>query len=154
MSNNHNIPASQQIDTIIQAQDNWKQEILSDIRSALLATSSDVIEEVKWKTPSRPLGLPVWSHEGILCFAEIWNDNVKLLFAKGARMENYQNILTLASKAPTFAQSNFARATRSMARLSKRSPLKLYTSTQNNSSTKNTGDQPVFSCPCKNFLRF
>jgi hypothetical protein len=90
MNSNNEVTASQQIDIIVQAHDNWKQEILMDIRATLLASSNDILEEVKWKTPSRPLGLPVWSREGILCFAEIWKDNVKLIFAKGARMENHQ----------------------------------------------------------------
>lgn len=79
-------PASQQIDEIIASHDSWKAELLRQLRRTILAAHPDIVEEVKWKTPSRPLGLPVWSHSGIVCFAEIWKDNLKLLFPKGARL--------------------------------------------------------------------
>lgn len=81
-------PVSEQIDDIIGQHGGWKGEVLSQIRSVVTAADPDVIEEVKWKMASRPLGLPVWAHDGMLCFAEIWKDNVKLLFAKGARLKD------------------------------------------------------------------
>jgi hypothetical protein len=47
-----------------------------------------VVEEVKWKKPSRPSGVPVWSHEGILCVADTLKNAVRLTFPKGAQMED------------------------------------------------------------------
>ncbi|HEV2403131.1 MAG TPA: DUF1801 domain-containing protein [Candidatus Saccharimonadales bacterium] len=47
-----------------------------------------VVEEVKWRKPSRPEGVPVWSHNGILCVGEILKNAVRLTFPKGALMKN------------------------------------------------------------------
>jgi hypothetical protein len=47
-----------------------------------------VVEEVKWKKPSSPAGVPVWSHEGIICTGETYKDKVKLTFAKGASLDD------------------------------------------------------------------
>ncbi len=90
--------ASEQIDTIIESHGGWKGDILSQIRAAILASSPEVTEEIKWKMPSRPLGLPCWSHNGLLCFAEIWKDNVKLLFMKGAHMKEQQHLFNARMK--------------------------------------------------------
>lgn len=84
--------ASEQIDEIIALHGGWKADILSRIRAVVTAADPDAVEEVKWKMPSRPEGLPVWSHGGMLCFAEIWKDNVKLLFAKGAHLRDEQKL--------------------------------------------------------------
>lgn len=90
--------ASRQIDDIIASHGGWKAETLSHIRAAILAANPEVTEEVKWKMPSRPLGLPVWSHGGTLCFAEIWKDNIKLLFSKGAHMDKQQHLFNARLK--------------------------------------------------------
>ena len=47
-----------------------------------------VVEEVKWKKPSRPEGVPVWSHDGIICVADTLKNAVRLTFPKGARMKD------------------------------------------------------------------
>lgn len=90
--------ASRQIDDIIALHGGWKAEILSQVRRAILATDSAIAEEVKWKTPSRPEGLPTWTHRGIVCYAEIWRDNVKLLFAKGAQLPDPDNLFNARLK--------------------------------------------------------
>ena len=46
----------------------------------------EVVEEVKWKKPSNPAGVPVWSHTGIICTGETYKSTVKLTFAKGASL--------------------------------------------------------------------
>ena len=46
----------------------------------------EVVEEVKWRKPSNPAGVPVWSHAGIICTGETYKDKVKLTFAKGASL--------------------------------------------------------------------
>ncbi len=88
----HEKSASEQIDTIIQKYAGWKGDVLSHIRATIHAADSDVIEETKWKMTSRPEGWPVWSHDGMVCFAEVWKDNVKLLFPKGAHIEGTEKL--------------------------------------------------------------
>ncbi|RTK95404.1 DUF1801 domain-containing protein [Candidatus Saccharibacteria bacterium] len=88
----HDKSASQQIDDIIKTYGGWKGEVLSQIRAAILASSPGITEEIKWKMASRPEGLPVWSHQGILCYTETWKDNIKLLFAKGAQLQDTDKI--------------------------------------------------------------
>jgi hypothetical protein len=84
--------ASQQIDDIIQTHGGWKAEIVSKLRAVILQADSGMVEEIKWRMATRPEGLAVWAHEGIVCFAEIWKDNVKLLFPKGAEMKDPNNL--------------------------------------------------------------
>lgn len=79
--------AAEQIDDIIKTYGGWKGDTLSRLRAAVMSADRDVVEEVKWKMPSRPEGLPVWSHDGIVCLAETFKDNIKLVFVKGAQME-------------------------------------------------------------------
>lgn len=84
--------ASQQIDDIIQTYGGWKGETLSQIRTAILASNPDIVEEIKWKMATRPEGLPVWNYQGIICYTETWKDNIKLLFAKGAQLQDTDKI--------------------------------------------------------------
>lgn len=80
--------ASEQIDDIITMHEGWKGEILSHIRRVILATDPDIVEEIKWRMKTRPEGLAVWSEGGIVCFAEVWKDNIKLIFSKGAKLQD------------------------------------------------------------------
>ena len=47
-----------------------------------------MVEEVKWKKPSNPSGVPVWSHDGIVCIGEPLKNAVRLTFPKGALVED------------------------------------------------------------------
>ncbi len=76
-------PASEQIDDIIKLYGGWKGRVLSQLRAVIKAADPEVIEEVKWKMRSRPEGLPVWSHNGIICIAETFKNDIKLVFFKG-----------------------------------------------------------------------
>ena len=93
--------ASDQIDDIVAKHGGWKADILRQIREAVNAASPEIIEEVKWKTASRPEGLPVWSLGGILCIAEVWKDNVKLIFFKGAQMRDENKLFNARLKSST-----------------------------------------------------
>lgn len=94
-------PAAQQIDDIIKKHGGWKGEILSQVRAAVLAADPNIVEEVKWKTPTRPEGLPVWTYDGIVCMAEAWKDNIKLIFVKGAQLEGLQGHFNARLKSST-----------------------------------------------------
>ena len=64
----------------------WRGEMLARIRRLIEEAHPDVVEEVKWRKPSNPAGVPVWSHDGIICTGETYKDKVKLTFAKGASL--------------------------------------------------------------------
>ena len=66
----------------------WREEMLGRIRAIIKAADPDAVEEVKWRKPSNPAGVPVWEHEGILCTGETYRDKVKLTFARGAALED------------------------------------------------------------------
>ena len=84
-------PASEQIDDIIALYGGWKAETMSRIRAIVKSADPEVLEEVKWKMKSRPEGLPVWSHSGIICLLETFKNDMKLVFTKGAFMTDYQS---------------------------------------------------------------
>jgi len=64
----------------------WRSELLAKIRTLIQQADREVVEEVKWRKPSNPAGVPVWSHDGIICTGETYKNVVKLTFAKGASL--------------------------------------------------------------------
>ena len=68
--------------------DDWRAELLARIRALIEEADPDIVEEVKWRKPSSPDGVPVWSHDGIICTGETYKDKIKLTFAKGASLED------------------------------------------------------------------
>lgn len=80
--------ASEEVDAIIRGIGGWRGEVLARVRGLILEADPDVVEEVKWKKPSNPAGVPVWSHDGILCTGEAYKDKVKLTFPEGAALED------------------------------------------------------------------
>jgi hypothetical protein len=79
---------SQLIDARIAALSDWRGETLARIRALIKAADPDVVEEVKWRKPSSPLGVPVWEHDGIICTGEIYKAAVKMTFARGASLDD------------------------------------------------------------------
>lgn len=80
--------ASEEIDVIIRKSGDWRGETLSRLRGIVLGAGPAVVEEVKWKKPSRPEGVPVWSLDGIVCIGEMLKNAVRLTFPKGAQMKD------------------------------------------------------------------
>ena len=72
------------VDAIIEGLGDWRCAMLGHLRRLIHAADPEVVEEVKWRKPTNPAGVPVWSHGGILCTGEAYRDKVKLTFAKGA----------------------------------------------------------------------
>jgi hypothetical protein len=68
--------------------DDWRGELLSRLRALIKEADPEVVEEAKWKKPSQPQGVPVWSHDGMICTGETYKAAVKLTFAKGASLED------------------------------------------------------------------
>jgi hypothetical protein len=80
---------SKSIDARIRELGGWRGKTLSRVRALIQQADPAVVEEVKWRKPSNSmLGVPVWSHDGIICTGETYKDKVKLTFAKGAALED------------------------------------------------------------------
>ena len=63
--------------------------MLARIRKLILQADPEVVEEVKWRKPSNAMrGVPVWSHDGIICTGETYKSSVKMTFAKGASLKD------------------------------------------------------------------
>ena len=80
--------AAQQIDAILKKYADWRGEMLSRLRAVIMQADPAVVEAVKWKKPSRPEGVPVWSHEGILCVCDTLKSAVRLTFPRGTQMKD------------------------------------------------------------------
>jgi len=70
------------IDARIEELDDWRGEMLSRVRALIKQADPDVVEEWKWR------GVPVWSHDGLICTGETYKAVVKLTFAKGASLKD------------------------------------------------------------------
>jgi hypothetical protein len=80
--------ASALIDAKIKDLGDWRGKALSQIRDLIKQADPDVVEEVKWRKPSNPAGVPVWYHDGIICTGETYMNHVRLTFAKGASLKD------------------------------------------------------------------
>lgn len=80
--------ASQLIDEKIQRLGDWRGEMLGRLRALIRQADPEVVEDVKWRKPTNPAGVPVWSHNGIICTGETYKDKVKMTFVKGAALED------------------------------------------------------------------
>jgi hypothetical protein len=71
---------SRLIDARIEELDDWRGKTLSHVRALIRQADPEVVEEWKWR------GVPVWSHDGLICTGETYKSVVKLTFAKGASL--------------------------------------------------------------------
>ncbi len=74
--------ASELIDARIEELGDWRGELLSRVRALIKQADPEVVEEWKWR------GVPVWSHDGMICTGETYRSVVKLTFAKGASLND------------------------------------------------------------------
>ncbi|HEY5458011.1 MAG TPA: DUF1801 domain-containing protein [Sphingomicrobium sp.] len=79
---------SETIDAKIDSLPDWRGKALARVRELIRQADPQVIEEVKWRKASNPLGVPTWSHDGIICTGETYRDKIKLTFAKGASIDD------------------------------------------------------------------
>jgi hypothetical protein len=78
---------SQLIDERIKELGDWRGEMLGRLRTLVKEADPEVVEEWKWRKPSNP-GVPVWSHDGMICTGETYKNVVKMTFAKGAALKD------------------------------------------------------------------
>src|SRR5580765_4808307 len=73
---------SRMIDERIKELGDWRGRMLSKLRTLIKQASPEVVEEWKWR------GVPVWSHDGLICTGETYKSVVKMTFAKGAALKD------------------------------------------------------------------
>jgi hypothetical protein len=99
--------ASKQIDAIIKKAGDWRGDVLSRLRAVVVKADPALVEEVKWKKPSRPEGVPVWSRDGIICVADILKNAVRLTFPKGALMNDRKKLFNTRLDSKTVRAIDF-----------------------------------------------
>jgi hypothetical protein len=91
--------SSELMDARIAELDDWRGRMLSRIRDLTKEAVPEVVEEVKWRKPSNPSGVPVWFHDGMLFTGEPFKGKVKLTFAKGASLEDPDGLFNASLEA-------------------------------------------------------
>ncbi len=64
----------------------WRAALIATVRALMAKADPEAVEEIKWRKPSNPDGVPAWSHHGLICTGETYKDKVKLTFARGAAL--------------------------------------------------------------------
>src|SRR5213596_2136408 len=98
---------SREIDAIIKSHDDWRGEKLSLLRALIKKADPGLVEEVKWKKPSNPMGVPVWSHDGIICIGEALKNAVRLTFPKGAQIRDPKGLFNTRLDSKTVRAIDF-----------------------------------------------
>jgi hypothetical protein len=89
------------VDRKIASLTDWRGATLAKVRKLIHEADPDVVEEVKWRKPSNPLGVPTWEHAGIICTGETYKDKIKLTFARGAALEDPSGLFNASLDAGT-----------------------------------------------------
>jgi hypothetical protein len=107
-SSPHQDPAvSRAIDAIIEAPGDWRSTTLARLRAVILSADASIIEEVKWKKPSRPMGVPVWPRDGNVCIGEALKSTVRLTFPKGALLKDPEHVFNTRLDSATVRAVDF-----------------------------------------------
>jgi hypothetical protein len=70
----------------------WRDETIDRLRRLIEDADPEVVEDVKWRKPSNPGGVPVWSHDGIICTGETYKSHVRVTFAQGASLNDPEGV--------------------------------------------------------------
>lgn len=79
----------------------WREHRVATIRALIRKAEPEVVEEVKWRKPSNPAGVPTFSRDGMLCTVETYRDKVKMTFAQGASLPDPRGIFNASLDAGT-----------------------------------------------------
>jgi hypothetical protein len=82
------VSAAKEIDAIIATVGGWRAATLGEARRVILSADADIVEEIKWRKPSRPEGVATWMNDGNICMADLLKNAVRLTFPKGARVHD------------------------------------------------------------------
>ena len=100
--------ASQEIDERLASWPDWRGAMLGKLRALIRDAVPDVVEEIKWRKPSNPLGVPTWEKDGIICTGETYKDKVKLTFAKGASVPDPKGLFNSSLEGNTRRAIDFS----------------------------------------------
>ncbi|GGF35372.1 DUF1801 domain-containing protein [Williamsia phyllosphaerae] len=79
----------------------WREDTVEKLRGLILGAEDGIVEEIKWRKPSNPDGVPTFSLDGLICTLETYKDKVKLTFAKGASLPDPQSLFNASLAAGT-----------------------------------------------------
>lgn len=79
----------------------WRSDIVDRMRGLIVEAEPDVVEEVKWRKPTNPDGVPTFSSSGLICTVETYKDKVKVTFAKGASLADPESLFNASLDAGT-----------------------------------------------------
>ena len=92
---------SRMIDERIKELGDWRGTLLSQLRALIKQAAPNVVEEWKWR------GVPVWSHDGIICTGETYKNHVKLTFPKGATLDDPSRLFNASLEGNTWRAIDF-----------------------------------------------
>jgi hypothetical protein len=101
---------SREIDEMLQELGDWRGPKLSQLRSVIKQAVPGVEEELKWRKPSNPHGVPTWSYKGPICTGETYRKVVKLTFFKGASLEDPKRLFNSSLEGNTRRAIDFGEA--------------------------------------------
>ena len=81
--------------------DDWRADVVEQVRALVVRAEPDVVEEAKWRKASNPDGVPTFSHSGLICTVETYKDKVKVTFAKGASLDDPSSVFNASLDAGT-----------------------------------------------------
>jgi len=84
----HEASAGEEIDAIITAAGGWRAEVLATLRRVVVGADPEIVEEIKWRKPSKPEGVATWTCRGNVCMADVLKKAVRLTFPQGARLDD------------------------------------------------------------------
>ena len=82
-------------------QGNWREKVIARVRALIHEADPTIVEERKWRKPSNPDGVPVWSRDGIVCTGEMYKNAVKLTFARGADLPDRSRLFNASLEGST-----------------------------------------------------
>ncbi|MEP6478483.1 MAG: DUF1801 domain-containing protein [Rhodoglobus sp.] len=86
------LSASEEIDAIIAMVGGWRAATLAELRRVITSADPGIVEEIKWRKPSKPEGVATWMLEGNICMADLLKSAVRLTFPKGAAVDDPTNL--------------------------------------------------------------
>jgi hypothetical protein len=73
----------------------WRAALLARIREAINAADPAIVEDIKWRKATNPLGVPTWSLDGIICTGESYKDKVKVTFMNGRALDDVDRLFNV-----------------------------------------------------------